>query len=88
MVTAEDAEPPHSTIVPVMYDGIRVNVGYRIDILVENCVVIELKAVAKLLSIHDGQLLSYLKLSGHRIGLLLNFHVLRMKDGIKRIMNG
>jgi GxxExxY protein len=75
-------------LVPVAYDGIRINVGYRIDVLVENCVVVELKAVAKLLPIHDAQLLSYLKLSEHRIGLLLNFHVVRMRDGIKRIVNG
>lgn len=73
---------------PVFYDGIRINVGYRIDLLVENSVVVELKAVAKLLPIHHAQLFSYLKLSGHSIGLLLNFHVPHMRDGIKRIVNG
>jgi hypothetical protein len=73
---------------PVFYDGIRINIGYRIDLLVENTVVVELKAVAKLLPIHHAQLFSYLKLSGHSIGLLLNFHVLHMRDGIKRIVKG
>lgn len=71
---------------PIKYDGIRINVGYRIDILVEESVVVELKAASKLLPIHHAQLLSYLRLSGHRIGLLLNFHVPQMRDGIKRIV--
>ena len=74
-------------LVPVIYDGIRINVGYRIDLLVEESVVVELKAVTKLLPIHHAQLLSYLKLSDHSLGLLVNFHVLRMKDGIVRIVN-
>lgn len=73
--------------VPVLYRGVRINLGYRIDVLVENSVVVELKAVSKVLPIHHAQLLSYLKLSGHRIGLLLNFHVPRMKDGIVRMVN-
>ena len=73
---------------PVIYEGVRISVGYRVDLLVEECVVVELKAVAKLMPVHHAQLLSYLKLSGHRVGLLLNFHVQHMKDGIKRIMNG
>lgn len=72
---------------PVLYDGVRINVGYRVDLLVEGTVVVELKAVAKLLPIHNAQLLSYLKLSGHSLGLLLNFNVPHMRDGIKRMLN-
>jgi GxxExxY protein len=72
--------------VPILYDGVRLDAGYRIDILVEESVVVEIKAVANVLPIHHAQLLSYLKLSRHRIGLLLNFHVLRMRDGIQRVV--
>jgi len=72
---------------PVQYDGIAIDAGYRIDLLVDNAVVIELKAVEKVAPIHEAQLLTYLKLSGKKLGLLLNFNVLHMKDGIKRIAN-
>jgi GxxExxY protein len=71
---------------PVEYKGIRLDCGYRIDVLVEGEVILELKAVDKLLPIHEAQLLTYLKLSGKRCGLLLNFNVLRMKEGIKRMV--
>jgi GxxExxY protein len=69
---------------PVLYDGVRLDVGYRIDMLVENCIVIELKAVDKLLPIHEAQLLTYLKLSGHQLGFLINFNVPLIKNGIRR----
>lgn len=72
---------------PVIYDGIKLDAGYRIDLLVENAVVVELKAVEKLLPIHEAQILSYLKLSGRTVGLLLNFNVVHFKNGIKRIVN-
>lgn len=72
---------------PVIYDGIQIDVGYRLDLLVEHEVIVELKAVEKLLPIHEAQLLSYLKLSERKIGLLLNFNVLHLKDGIKRSVN-
>jgi GxxExxY protein len=72
---------------PVVYDGVKIDVGYRIDLLVEDVVIVELKAVEKLLPIHDAQLLSYLKLGGYRVGLLINFNVLHLKDGIKRKVN-
>ena len=72
---------------PVLYDGVRIELGYRLDLLVEDALVVEVKAVAKLLPIHHAQLLSYLKLSGHTIGLLINFHTLHLKDGIKRMVN-
>jgi GxxExxY protein len=72
---------------PVHYDGVDIELGYRIDLLVEGAVIVELKAVRELLPIHEAQLLSYLKLSRKKIGLLINFHVLRLKDGIKRLAN-
>lgn len=72
---------------PVVYDGIELDAGYRIDILVNNTVVLELKVVDKLLPVHAAQLLSYLRLSKRKLGYLLNFNVLRMRDGIKRVVN-
>ncbi|MGZ4825213.1 MAG: GxxExxY protein [Terriglobales bacterium] len=72
---------------PVVYEGMRVDLGYRIDLLVENSVIVELKAQEGVLPIHHAQLLSYLRLSGKRVGLLLNFHAARLKDGITRIVN-
>jgi GxxExxY protein len=72
---------------PVAYDGIKIDVGYRVDLLVEDAVIVELKAVETLLPIHQAQLLSYLKLSGKRVGLLINFNVLHLKNGIKRMVN-
>ena len=72
---------------PVAYDGMQLDLGYRIDLLVDNVVVVELKAATKLLPIHEAQLLSYLKLSKHRVGLLVNFHSVHLKEGIKRMVN-
>lgn len=73
---------------PVVYRNIRLNAAYRIDLLVEERIIVELKAVEKLLPLHEAQLLSYLKLSGHRLGLLLNFHTAHLRDGIRRLING
>ncbi len=73
--------------VPLVYDGIKLDVGYRMDILVENCVVVEVKAVEKLIPIHRVQLLSYLRLSSLKTGLLINFHVVSLRDGITRVAN-
>ena len=72
---------------PVLYDGIRIDLGYRIDLLVDGGVVVEVKSVGKLAPIHSAQLLSYMKLGGYKVGLLLNFNVPRLKDGIRRIVN-
>jgi len=71
---------------PVNYKSLRLACGYRIDILVENKIILELKSVEQLLPIHDAQLMTYLKLSGHKLGLLMNFNVAVMKDGIKRFV--
>ena len=72
----------------VQYRGVKLDVAYRIDLIVEDLVIVELKAVEKLLPVHEAQLLSYLKLSNKKLGLLIDFHVLRLKDGYKRIVNG
>lgn len=72
---------------PVVYDGIRLDAGYRIDLLVDNCVIVELKAVDSLRPIHEAQVISYLKLSGKKVGLLINFNVTILKNGIKRLVN-
>lgn len=73
---------------PVVYDSHRLEVGYRMDVLVEDLVIVEIKSVAEIAAIHKAQLLSYLKLSRKPVGLLLNFNVVRMKDGIVRMRNG
>ena len=72
---------------PVKYDGITLNAGYRIDLLVENSVIIELKSVNELAPIHKAQLLTYLKLSKVTLGLLLNFNAVHLKNGIVRLIN-
>ena len=69
---------------PIRYRDQIVDAGYRLDLLVQDSVIIELKAVDKLLPIHEAQLLTYLKLSGKRVGLLLNFNAIHLRDGIKR----
>ena len=69
---------------PVEYKGIKLDCGYRIDILVENRLIIELKAVEEIKGIHKAQLLTYMKLSGFDTGLLINFNIGRLKDGIQR----
>jgi GxxExxY protein len=71
---------------PVVYEDIRLEAGLRLDLVVQGCVVVEIKAVETLLPVHHAQLLTYLKLSGYRLGLLLNFNVPRLKDGIKRLV--
>jgi GxxExxY protein len=70
---------------PVVYDGVRLDAGLRLDLLVRECLIVELKAVEKHNPLFEAQLLTYLKLTGHRLGLLINFNVPLIKDGIKRI---
>jgi GxxExxY protein len=72
---------------PVVYKDVHLDCGYRMDLVVADTVVVELKTVDRLLPIHDAQLLTYLKLYHRQIGLLLNFNVPVLKDGIKRIVN-
>jgi GxxExxY protein len=81
-VTGEEQKP-----LPVVYKRVQLDCGYRMDLLVENEIVVEIKAIEQLASIHDAQLLSHLRLSGKRVGLLINFHGRVMKNGIRRIVN-
>lgn len=71
---------------PVVYDGLSLEEGLRLDMLVEDTLVLELKAIEEILPVHLAQILTYLKLSGRRLGLLINFNVARIKDGIKRVV--
>lgn len=74
-------------LLPVCYDGMKIDAGYRIDMIVGGSVVVELKAVEKMVPLHYAQILSYLKLGKFRPGYLLNFNVSSFKDGIKRLVN-
>jgi GxxExxY protein len=73
---------------PLVYGEVKMDCGYRIDILVENKLIIELKSVLELDDVHLAQTLTYLKLSGCKLGLLMNFNVMVLKDGIRRVVNG
>lgn len=72
---------------PLVYNDVKLECGYRIDLMVERIVIIEIKSVEALNDLHLAQVLTYLKLSGCRLGLLVNFNVLRLKDGIRRVVN-
>lgn len=72
---------------PIIYHGIRLDAGYRIDLLVEDSVIIELKAIDRLIPVHEAQLLSYLRMSDLRLGLLINFNVRLLRDGVRRVVN-
>ena len=73
---------------PIVYGTVVLEAGYRLDLVVNESVIVEVKTVRVLLPIHEAQLLSYLRLSGLEVGLLVNFHVPRLKDGIRRLVNG
>lgn len=73
-------------VLPIMYDKIKLEAGFRLDLLVNECVIVEVKAVETLLPVHTAQVITYLKLSQHRLALLINFNVPLIKDGIKRIV--
>ena len=72
---------------PVVYDGIHLDAGYRIDLLVDQKVILEVKSVERLIPIHEAQVISYLKLSNKKIGLLINFNVKLLRDGVRRLAN-
>jgi GxxExxY protein len=72
---------------PINYRGLKLDAGYRIDLLVEESVIIELKSVDRLHPVHEAQLLSYLRMSGLRLGLVINFNVKRLVDGVRRVVN-
>jgi GxxExxY protein len=73
---------------PVIYDSVRLDVGFLLDILVETLVVVEIKAVKAITPVHQAQLLTYLKLSQKHLGLLINFNVVHLRDGVRRMVNG
>ena len=73
--------------IPFSYDGIRFNIGFRLDIMVNDKVIIEIKSVEALLDVHHKQLLTYLKLTNKKLGLLINFNIVSLKNGIVRIAN-
>jgi GxxExxY protein len=75
-------------LIPIRYEALSIDNGYRVDLLVDERVVIELKAIEAILPVHRAQLLSYLRLGGFKLGYLLNFHVARMRDGLVRMANG
>jgi GxxExxY protein len=72
---------------PLVYDEVHLELGYRLDLMVENEVIVEIKAQEATLPVHESQLLSHLRLSNRKVGLLINFHVRRLKDGIKRMVD-
>lgn len=71
---------------PLVYEEVKLDVGYRVDLLVENMVIVEIKSIDSLADIHMAQILTYLKLSGCKLGLLANFNVKHLKDGIRRVI--
>jgi GxxExxY protein len=73
---------------PLVYEGVKLDCGYRIDLLIEKKLVIEIKSLEALNDIHLAQTLTYLKLGNYKLGLLINFNVILLKDGIKRVING
>lgn len=73
---------------PLVYEEVRLNIGYRIDLLIENKLIVEVKACEEVANIHFAQLLTYLKLSGCKLGMLINFNTFLFKDGVKRVING
>jgi GxxExxY protein len=72
---------------PIVYKDVKLDCGYRLDLVVEDSVIVEVKAIEQFAPIHDAQLLSYLRLSGKMVGLLINFHVRVLKNGLKRIVS-
>jgi GxxExxY protein len=73
---------------PLVFEGVKLDCGYRIDLVAEKKLVIELKSVDALTDIHLAQTLTYMKLGNYKLGLLINFNVLKLKDGIRRVVNG
>jgi len=77
----------HEVHLPIVYEGVELATAYRVDYIVEKCLIVEIKCVERVLAVHRAQLLSYLRLTRLPLGLLLNFNVPRMKDGIHRVIN-
>ncbi len=79
-------EVQQQLLLPIIYRGVKIDAGYRLDLLVADTVIVELKAVETMHPIFEAQLLSYLRISGRKVGLLINFHVPMLRDGIKRMV--
>ena len=73
---------------PVIYESVKLDIGYRLDLLVEELVIVEIKALEEIVPVHKAQLLSYLRMSNKSLGLLVNFNVMHLKEGIHRVVNG
>jgi GxxExxY protein len=86
-VIQQELQVKRQVPLPVVYKEIKLDCGYRMDMVVEDLIVVEFKTVEALLPVHDAQLLSYLKLSGMPVGLLINFHVPILKDGLRRMVH-
>ena len=86
-LTARNLPFLSQVVKPVRYRNVSLSIGFRLDMVVAGKVVLEFKTVEALLPVHRAQLLSYLRLGGYRLGLLLNFNTVRMRDGIKRVVN-
>jgi GxxExxY protein len=84
-ITQSGLLAPTEVALPVVYKGVKLDAGLRLDMLVNNCVIVEFKAVETVLPVHTAQVITYLKITGIRLGFLINFNVIRLKDGIKRI---
>jgi GxxExxY protein len=84
-LTQRGLKAERQVAVPLIYEGVDINVGFRMDLLVENRIILEIKAVEALTPLHEAQILTYLKLANKRLGFLINFNVLVFKKGIKRI---
>jgi GxxExxY protein len=73
---------------PLVYREVRLDIGYRLDLLVDDLVVVEIKSIDSLAAVHQAQVISYLKLRGKKLGILINFNTLHLRDGIRRVVNG
>ena len=78
----------HQVHLPVVYQGVQLSAAYRVDFIVEKCLIVEIKCVERLLPVHIAQVLSYLKLGRLKLGLLINFNVPHLRQGIRRVING
>jgi GxxExxY protein len=87
-LTSRGLHVQHQVHLPVMYKQVQLPTAYRVDFIVEKCLIVEVKCVEKLLPVHVAQILSYLKLSGRKLGLLINFNVPHLRQGIRRVING
>jgi GxxExxY protein len=87
-LTKADLNVQTQLLLPVVYDGLHINAGYRIDLLVADIVIVEIKSVEQILPVHLAQLLTYLRLANKRVGLLINFNVAHLSQGIRRVVNG